>query len=145
MQYYTFELDDTSKKLCSICTPFGNYQYNHLPMGISQAPDISQEKMEDLFRNFNEVDVYIDDIRVFSNDWDMHCVLLTCILNVLELNNITVNPHKCEWAVQEADWLGYWFTPMGLKRWKKKIAAILAMQHPQTVTQLHLFIGAVNF
>jgi hypothetical protein len=82
MQYYTVELDNASKELCRICMPFGNYQYNRLPMGISQAPDISQEIMEDLFRNFNEVDVYIDDIRVFSNDWDTHCVLLTCILKM---------------------------------------------------------------
>jgi hypothetical protein len=63
-------------------------------MGISQAPDILQEMMEDLFCNFNEVDVYIDDIRVFSNDWNTHCTSLTPILNVLEVNNFTVNPHS---------------------------------------------------
>jgi RNase H-like domain found in reverse transcriptase len=34
---------------------------------------------------------------------------------------------------------------MGLKPWKKKVAALLAMQCLQTVTQLRLFIGSVNF
>jgi Reverse transcriptase (RNA-dependent DNA polymerase) len=60
MQYYTFELDEESRDLCTICTPFGNYRYNRLPMGIKQSPDIAQQIMEDLFRNCDDVDVYID-------------------------------------------------------------------------------------
>jgi Reverse transcriptase (RNA-dependent DNA polymerase)/RNase H-like domain found in reverse transcriptase len=145
MQYYTFELDEPSKEVCTIFMPFGNYRYNHLPMGVSQAPDISQEIMEDLFRNFNEVDIYMDNVGVFSKDWNTHRVSISSVLNVLETNGFTVNPAKCEWTVQETDWLGYWLTPNGLKPWKKKISAILALKGPETVKQLQSFIGAVNF
>jgi hypothetical protein len=145
MHYYTFELTEESKNLCVICTPFGNYRYNRLPMGISMAPDIAQEVMEDLFRNLDEVNCYIDDVGCFSNSWSDHLKSLDKILTILQDNNFTVNPLKCEWGVKETDWLGYWLTPTGLKPWRKKINAILAIKKPTKVKELRSFLGAINF
>jgi hypothetical protein len=71
--------------------------------------------------------------------------LLATILWQLHENGYTINPLKCEWAVKETDWLGYWFTPRGLKPWKKKIDAILQMDCPHNAAELHMFNGRINY
>ena len=60
-------------------------------------------------------------------------------------NVFSITPHKCERAVQETDFLGHWLTPTGLRPWKKKISAILALSPPRTMKELRSFIGMVNF
>ncbi|KAL7559528.1 hypothetical protein ACA910_011921 [Epithemia clementina (nom. ined.)] len=146
MCFHTFRLDEASSYLCVIVTSFGKYRYLRLPLGVKQCPDWCQEIMETVLHDFRtHVDVYIDDIGVFSNTWNEHKTILTQVLHRLNDKGFTLATAKCKWGVQETDFLGHWLTPTGIRPWKKKVAAILALAPPKTVKQLRSFIGMINF
>jgi len=73
MGYYHIELSPDSKKLCTIVLPWGKYEYQRLPMGLCNSPDIFQEKMSTLMQDLENVRAYIDDLLLLtSGDWKDH-------------------------------------------------------------------------
>jgi hypothetical protein len=95
--------------------------------------------MESVLSGIDDADVYIDNVG------DHHFHLLADILHCLRENRFTTNHSKCEWAIKETDWPGYWLTPRGLKPWKKIIEAILHVDRPHNATELCMFIGCIKY
>jgi hypothetical protein len=114
-------------------------------MGLKCSPDITQAAMENVLLDIKDANIYIDDVGAFSSDWDHHVNLLANILWQSCENGFAINPLKCEWAIKETDWLGYWLTPRGLKPWKKKIGTILHIDCPCNAMKLRMFISCVNY
>jgi hypothetical protein len=79
-----------------------------LLVGITLLPDIAQQILDGIFKDTEEVEVYLDDnISIFSNNYEMYMVSVCVLLDCLKENGFTVNPLMCEWDAQESDWLGY--------------------------------------
>ena len=66
MGYYHIKLTPMSKKLCTFVLPWGKYEYQWLPMGLCNSPDIFQEKISELGSLFNNfcVEVLIQSFEV---------------------------------------------------------------------------------
>ena len=144
MMYYSFVLDEASRKLCTIVTPYGKFHYNRLAMGLKPAPDFAQYYIAKTLEGL-DVECYIDDVGIFSNSYEEHMKLVATVVQRLQTAGFKINPLKCEWAVQETDFLGHWLTPTGVKPWKKKIDAVLKMSEPKNLTQLRSFLGAATY
>ena len=73
MGYYYIRLSENASNLYTIIIPWGKYHYKRLPMGISNSPDIFQQKMNYLFHGFNFIRAYIDDLLVLTKGyWTDH-------------------------------------------------------------------------
>ncbi len=76
MQYYTFKLNEDSKDLCTVTTPFGLYHYCPLPRGASCVLDVAPELMERTLPKCTEHNIYMDNVACLSSTWDKHFHLL---------------------------------------------------------------------
>ena len=71
--------------MCTIVLPWGKYEYQKLPMGLCNSPDIFQEKMSELFIGFENVRVYIDDLLIISKgSFEEHLEQLKQVLKILQ-------------------------------------------------------------
>jgi len=57
-------LDEESKELCKIVTPYGKFQYARLPMGVQILPDVAQSFIKKILTDL-DIEVYIDNIGIW--------------------------------------------------------------------------------
>jgi hypothetical protein len=146
MGYYHIELSPESKELCTIVLPFGKFEYQRLPMGLCNSPDIFQEKMSELFEGFDFVRAYIDDLLAITNgSFDDHLDKLEAIFKQLRHAGLKVNATKSYFAKHELEYLGYWITRDGIQPVSKKVEAIQRIAPPKNRRELRKFIGIINY
>lgn len=146
MGYYTIRLSPESQKICTIIFPWGKYQYLRLPMGVSCAPDVFQERMSDLMRGLEFARTYIDDLLVMSNSSHAdHLDKLKLVLERLRQAGLKCNATKCTFCAKEIEYLGYWITRDGVKPLPNKVQTILNLEPPKTLKQLRRVLGIVQY
>ena len=84
-------------EICTVVFPWGKYQYQRLPMGTSNSPDIFQAKMNELMDDLEFVQAYLDDCLIISKStFDDHLMDLEQVLERLKKANLRVNMKRVE-------------------------------------------------
>ena len=99
MGYYHPKSCPFSTKLCTIVLPWSKYEYQKLPMGLCNSPDIFQEKMDYLFNGLEYVRTYIDDLLFISyKSFEDDINKLDKVLSKLKQKGFEVNAEKSFFA-----------------------------------------------
>ena len=137
MGYYHIKLSPDSKCLCTIILPWGKYEYQKLPMGLNNSPDIFQEKVSTLFGDLKFVRTYIDDLLITTkSNWQDHLDHLDIVFHHLKDAGLKVNAKKSFFGKDELEYLGYWITHSGIQPVTKKVEVIKNITPPKTKREL---------
>ncbi|CAF4595448.1 unnamed protein product, partial [Didymodactylos carnosus] len=115
-------------------------------MGLKNSPPTFQKVMINTLKSCRSFClVYLDDIIVFSNSFEQHLDHLKQVFAALEDKNITLNPPKCEIAVQKINYLGHTITETTATPMNDSIKTILEIKEPRTLVQANKFIRALSW
>ena len=87
------------------------------------------------------VEVYVDDILVKSQDEKIHLDDLQETFDTLRQYNMRLNPDKCAFRVSSGKFLGFMVSHRGIEVNPDKIQEILDMKPPQNVKEVQSLIG----
>ena len=94
--FHQIPIEKDSRKFLRIICHLGIYEYLRMPFGIKNAPSHFQRMMDSIFGSYIRqgwMMVYIDDIIIYSNDWETHSekinVVLKAAVNMNSTHKIT--------------------------------------------------------
>lgn len=143
--YLQLPVSENSRKLLTVNSHVGLFQFTRLPYGIACAPLIFQSVMDTLLKGIPGVCVYIDDILIASQDEASHQNTVLRVLSKLEECNIRVNNSKCIFASSSVQYLGHRIDAQGIHPTEDKLVAIQNCPNPENLKQLQAYLGLLNF
>lgn len=128
---------------------YGNkvYQFCRLPFGYSTSVASFIRGLTQVLgpRVASFTTAYVDDLLVFSKDFDEHMQHLEELLQRLREAGMTVKLRKSLFLRTEVPFVGHVLTAEGVKLDPKRIEALVKYERPKSIKELRGFLGAVNY
>ena len=103
--------------------------------------------MSKVFKNLNwkMVLVYIDDILVFSKNFQEHLDHLQLVFQKLREAGLTLKPSKCQFAAKRILFLGHYISKQGIEVNPDKVKAVKTFPTPKTVKEVKAYLGLTGW
>ncbi|XP_047165452.1 uncharacterized protein LOC124834726 [Vigna umbellata] len=126
---------------------YGHYEYVVMPFSVTNAPAIFMDYMNKIFRLFlvKFVVVFMNDIIIYSKTRKEHVDHLRTVLGVLREKKLYAKLSKCEFWMEEAQFLGHVISVDGILVDPAKVQAVLLWERPKSATEIKSFVGLMGY
>ena len=140
-------MDKDAQEKAAFVTRGGLWKWKVLPFGLTSAPATFERLMERVLHGlqWNSLLLYLDDVIVFSPDFDTHLQRLETVLQRLEKAHLKLKPSKCALLQSEVKYLGHVVSQDGVSTDPDKVAAVREWKTPQCQIELRTFLGFVGY
>ena len=143
--YLQIGIDDTSKRLLTINTHRGLYQYNRLCFGVKSAPGIFQQVIDTMLSGLHGVVSYLDDIIIVGKTEATHRENVINVIQRIQEWGFHIKTEKCRFLLPRIQYLGFIIDKEGRRPDPDKIDSIAKMPPPNDLTTLRSFLGMINY
>ncbi|XP_037922966.1 uncharacterized protein LOC119659115 [Hermetia illucens] len=145
-RYYQIPIAESSKKYTAFATHIGQYEFNVVPFGLTNAPFKFQREIRKITsRMKRRVVSYVDEIIIPSKNIKEGLEALDEFLGILAEIGMTLNIKKCTFLATEVSFLGHRITKEGLLPGEVKTDAIQKFPTPSNRTEVRRFLGLTSF
>jgi hypothetical protein len=126
---------------------YGHHEYLVVPFGLTNAPAIFMNLMNKIFMPYLEkfVIMFIDDILIYSKDKEEHAKHLRIALQTLREHQLYAKFSKCEFWLDQVEFLGHVVSKKGIVVNPSKVASVLEWEAPKNVKQIRGFLGMAGY
>lgn len=123
----------------------GHYEFIRMPFGLKNAPAEFNRVMRQVFANWKNVEVYMDDIIIHTKTMREHLELLDKVLKRLREVKLKASISKLVVAELEIKVLGHVISQNQVKMDPKKIEAVEKWSTLSNVKQVQRFLGLCGY
>ncbi|KAE8989148.1 hypothetical protein PF011_g18890 [Phytophthora fragariae] len=172
--FWVVSMTDRARAISAFITPFGLFEWNRMPFGLKNAPQIyqrlvdnalygflrippavDQSTLTDLFKEGDPEEAgessvlgrrsYIGDILVTAGSWDLLCDRVKALLEACDKWNISISVAKSFGGLKKVDYLGHRVSNEGLEAHPKDLSALTDLPFPRTLRAMQSFLGSLNY
>ena len=140
-------MDPKDRSKMAFITKYGLYEYSKLPFGLCNAPSTFQRCMELVFLGlkWKTILIYLDDIIIFSSDFQEHLSHLGEVLEHLREAGLKLKPSKCDLLKKEVLFLGHVVSSAGIQPNPELIETVEKWDTQRCVRHVQQFLGLCNY